>query len=503
MENVCRLCWQQAYDLSTVFQFKNTHLVADLITEIVPEITIQRNDLLPKLICRNCLDIIVNACELKALSIKNDVKMRALVDVKQPTEFIIKDEPNPESVVQMDEINDQEQGTESFNTRFQLREFSVKLERISDTELVTLKEEPDEVKVQTKTNTIQCTRCERSFTKKHKYERHIDFDHDSNYERYFKCDICWINGGFKLFKLKKNIEIHMEAFHMSYEVVKAKRKVKIANRVEEFECEHCKQQFGTRFGLYRHKKKIHQKDIPYFPCTMCHLWYMKKSRLDRHMKRHNESAKKCKDCNLEFKTKGDLKLHNYIHCDYVEEYVEPGPHKLSCSLCAYQSYSDEDIQSHLPIHQSDFDSGKLLVCVKCSWTFNDYTFLADHTNEHNLKPTHRCLKCNRVYSYGKKLLRHLMRYQTSFCCDFCGHMEIKKPRLEEHIRFVHKKEVCHLCTICGETKPTSHALSSHMQVKHETEKKYKCSLCPKSFRTPAYYRNHQSVHTTEAVRSKV
>lgn len=125
--------------------------------------------------------------------------------------------------------------------------------------------------------------------------------------------------------------------------------------------------------------------------------------------------------------------------------------------------------------------------------------LVKHTEMHNMKITHRCLRCLKKFPYGPKFLRHIERH-LSYTCDLCGTNESSKGRLEDHIKVAHMKVVMHLCPICGESRKTSGSLQSHIRSRHDGERKFQCTLCPKAFLTPTYLRNHQSVHSNELVR---
>lgn len=525
MENVCRLCLQSAYDLSSVFQYKSGTLVSDLIQSIIPEISIDRNDELSKLVCKFCIDIVLKACELRNTSIENDHLMRSLTAKKTPLIFTIKDEPELESVVK-EEKSDNFSSYGPENDEVSIKECSVVINKadyvnyskirqptsttsrtflISDSR--SIKQEPmvnasinKIVKISRK---FECPHCEKSYNQRGMLARHINQYHytSSGSGYYFKCDICELVGRYVIFKLKSKLECHMTSCHLSESGAAIKKKPArvIKEEYQEFYCETCNKMFLSRFALYSHSRR-HQQKILWYQCRMCLARFKRKNQLQEHMKKHEEKETTCRYCKLKFQTRTALRLHSYIHCSYVEEYHEPEPRQLVCSLCAFQSPIDDDLQRHLRGHESDFNANKILVCARCSWTFTDYDNLQSHTNEHNIKKTHRCLKCSKTFPFGDKLLRHLMRYNESYCCDMCGHIEPVKTRMEEHMRIFHLGEVCFLCPVCGESKSSSFALRSHLRSVHSDEKKYKCPLCPKSFRTPAYYRNHQSVHTTEAVK---
>lgn len=100
METVCRLCSKQSPLLESIFSFRNGRLLSDLITIMCP-IKIDINDSYPKKICKDCLQVIIAANDLRAASVKSDVSFRTGTFValpeQQQRESPIKQEPTNES----------------------------------------------------------------------------------------------------------------------------------------------------------------------------------------------------------------------------------------------------------------------------------------------------------------------------------------------------------------------------------------------------------------------
>lgn len=96
METVCRLCSKQSPLLESIFSFRNGRLLSDLITIMCP-IKIDINDSYPKKICKDCLQVIIAANDLRSESVKSDVSFRTGTFValpeQQPRESPIKQEP--------------------------------------------------------------------------------------------------------------------------------------------------------------------------------------------------------------------------------------------------------------------------------------------------------------------------------------------------------------------------------------------------------------------------
>lgn len=96
METVCRLCSAQSPLLESIFSFRNGRLLSDLITIMCP-IKIDINDSFPKKICKECLQVIIAANELREASVKSDLSFRTGTFVAlpeaSPRDLPIKQEP--------------------------------------------------------------------------------------------------------------------------------------------------------------------------------------------------------------------------------------------------------------------------------------------------------------------------------------------------------------------------------------------------------------------------
>lgn len=311
---------------------------------------------------------------------------------------------------------------------------------------------------------FECQYCRRFLTSNSMLTVHIKIHHTSENRGRFKCDYCELKGESKIFKLKTGIERHMKSHHVS-DTVGIKKPVRNimfkSSKEKNFNCESCDTFFGTRGSFLKHKRQFHPELLQViYKCNLCGEKFRKQKTYAEHKRKHVRLCKAqpgadrrkrstiCDVCLLDFKTRRDMRLHKFVHCDFVEQYEEPGQQRFICALCQFDSYFEQDIEKHLPIHKPEFMRKAVLVCLKCTWTFEDYSMLKKHTELHNMKITHRCLRCLKKFPYGPKFLRHIERH-LSYLCDLCGTNESSKGRLEDHIKVEHMKVVCHLCAICG------------------------------------------------------
>lgn len=90
-------------------------------------------------------------------------------------------------------------------------------------------------------------------------------------------------------------------------------------------CEHCGRSFASSNLLKSHVHYQHNSNLDYFTCSVCSKAFNKKSRLDIHMRIHNEVRPfECSTCGKKFHTNGNLRKHLVTH-------TGDRPHK--CHLC--------------------------------------------------------------------------------------------------------------------------------------------------------------------------
>jgi len=101
MDEVCRLCRKESGFYYSTNEFRESLPISVLVMVICP-VKIQQEDLLPKQICDECLEVVVNAYKLREISIESDYYLRSqvnptsqLLNVKQesPLNVIIFSDP--------------------------------------------------------------------------------------------------------------------------------------------------------------------------------------------------------------------------------------------------------------------------------------------------------------------------------------------------------------------------------------------------------------------------
>jgi hypothetical protein len=370
-----------------------------------------------------------------------------------------------------------------------------------------------------------CKICKKSFTRHDSMIYHMKTVHRWTGNVYY-CDKCEQIGSSKSFNIKAKLQEHLLVDHLK--IIKA-----INDDQNYYECEVCYDSY-LKFdelqthSIFVHSKPLYRRDsikkikrkikedpdlidsakeeLGQFVCELCPESFNKEHKLiDHRMKDHNLGYK-CLKCKIDFNTRKDLTFHNHIHVDFARKLAEEEiVMKYECILCAFKSYQESDLYQHLPCHVNEFalnTTGKLLVCNNCSTILKDYESLHSHVGVHNEMVTHECLKCNKKFPMGNKLLRHLMKHKVNekLKCtyDGCNYYCATKPQMKDHVRHKHLEQVIHLCPICGQSFGQQGSLRNHIKNIHDkTNHIYQCNMCPKVFRVPSHLRNHQAVHTTE------
>ena len=181
-------------------------------------------------------------------------------------------------------------------------------------------------------NPYFCKSCDRGFTTKFNYEKHVLENHDENQETY-ECDKC-----SETFTLERNLKRHKDDIHSE-------------KNQEEYTCELCQKSFKQRYNLLKHKRIEHNKnerkavlpgvndDEIQLVCTLCNRTFKQQFTLDRHLETmHSNNNHKCRTCRKCFNRKDNLQRHEKIHLKR--------PVKIICEICKKQFKSADGLKAH-------------------------------------------------------------------------------------------------------------------------------------------------------------
>ncbi|XP_053623328.1 transcription factor Ouib-like [Plodia interpunctella] len=314
------------------------------------------------------------------------------------------------------------------------------------------------------------------------------------------------------------------------------------NRISNYYCFYCKDQFTNPTELRDHtishnpkdtfessmeNKKIPKIDITRIDCRLCEikiddLTTLKTHLADVHGKIiypiENEFLKFkltlnnlcCTECGSVFPYFDSLKKHMIDHfgtfvCDMCGacflEATSLRTHIKShnkveasfpCEVCGKNLKSKYSRYLHIAtIHEKK----PTVNCYKCEASFLSHALRNKHLIEvHGDNRTFPCKLCDKVYNRRKTLMEHNRRNHLKVFkhqCDLCDQKFYLPSRLKEHMA-THTGERNFRCEYCEKTYPRLQSLQEH--IRSHGDRKYKCDFCNSAFTQNGSLKNHMKSH---------
>ncbi|KAL4708536.1 hypothetical protein ACJJTC_014144 [Scirpophaga incertulas] len=136
-------------------------------------------------------------------------------------------------------------------------------------------------------------------------------------------------------------------------------------------------------------------------------------------------------------------------------------------------------------------------CETCGASFTSNATLQAHIRRHlGIKPF-VCNVCGYSCVLNMELRRHMMRHtgQRPYKCRVCDRRFGDFGSRQKHER-LHMGLRPYQCTVCGKSFTYSYVLANHM-LTHTGEKKYSCEPCNKKFTKAHHLKYHNKVHHKE------
>ena len=175
---------------------------------------------------------------------------------------------------------------------------------------------------------FKCDYCEKSFFDKYRVIQ-LKVVHDKTTKEKHQCTKC-----DKSFTRKENLKIHDDRIHKN---IKAKN----------HKCELCGKDFYFKCKLTTHQSVIHQSKESKernFDCKACNGSFSEYRLLLRHIKRNHENIKmKCKFCEWETTEK----YYMLCHYDNKHKDCDNDERKLKCDLCDSSFCVKRSLQDHI------------------------------------------------------------------------------------------------------------------------------------------------------------
>ncbi|XP_055841956.1 zinc finger protein hangover [Episyrphus balteatus] len=198
---------------------------------------------------------------------------------------------------------------------------------------------------------MRCRICQKRFSSKKSYRRHMLIDHQIRNVQFIKCKLCDAE-----FAYEKGLKVHMFKIHNTL--------LKDEMIVKQFECDICSIVYRTEEQLLLHKKSVHgnesaaaEDDLPpsveqsmeataapvyWYQCRYCPSNFNTNKKLAIHINSHYEfdsNDYSCKDCGNVYSGRKSLWVHRYKKHPPVADPSE-------CIICKKIFFDKQMLENH-------------------------------------------------------------------------------------------------------------------------------------------------------------
>ncbi|XP_050307631.1 zinc finger protein 420-like [Anthonomus grandis grandis] len=344
----------------------------------------------------------------------------------------------------------------------------------------------------------KCGHCDKSFTKKSHLSRHLIQAHgiaraktkNKGDKKVRQCEFC-----DRKFKYKKSFLHHMQVEHglsdadsdnevtceKSQENTEPTSDINIKNNLENTESELIKDSETSNDAILA---EIMQKIEPSDDMQeITHLDEETKQKIKIYT---------CEVCSAQFARANHLDRHMTLHRSLLN-------HK--CDQCEQSFYTEALLKQHLEQQHVN----KPYICTICNKPFSRGEHLIRHLKLHQEvteEGQHKCSICEMVFTRSDHLARHtkthLMQDKRHVCIE-CGKAFNRLDNLKTHQRIhtgLKDNSKLHLCVYCGKEFNNSSNMIVHMR-RHTGERPYKCNECGKGFPRSHDLKCHERTHSGE------
>lgn len=245
-----------------------------------------------------------------------------------------------------------------------------------------------------------------------------------------KCDLC-----DKTFTKKGNFHRHMAQIHSIN--MKSERMPRDKHRrgpvpkypdddiyknLGERQCEYCFVTLATIELLHEHESQHKEEERPY-RCNQpnCTARFKDRYSVRSHVRIHSDQKRyKCRFCSQGFHQRGNLKAHERCHT---------GEKPFVCPHCGKAFAENGNLKSHIRFHTGE----RPYSCDYCSKKFRTHYSHKIHVRSHTQERPFECDDCGKSFNCSGKLRIH-KRIHTGhrpYKCD-CGASFIDSSRLKRH-----------------------------------------------------------------------
>jgi KRAB domain-containing zinc finger protein len=163
---------------------------------------------------------------------------------------------------------------------------------------------------------------------------------------------------------------------------------------------------------------------------------------------------------------------------------------FSCSLCGKTFKTKFDLKSHNYHVHSNL---KKFECKICKRKFKSKWYLNEHELAHTVE--FECGECLKIFKTSRHFKRHMERNKGSkiIQCPRCDRNFHRQGDLNSHLKQVHKSERNFECEICKKAFKSKGKVKEH-QIMHSDVKSFKCGNCGIAFKRKFQLNKHSLIH---------
>ncbi|KAF7273726.1 hypothetical protein GWI33_013580 [Rhynchophorus ferrugineus] len=220
-----------------------------------------------------------------------------------------------------------------------------------------------------------CVKCNKRYKSQFELQVHL---RKHNGDKPFSCSLCE-----KSFSDKRNLRKHE----------------KIHTGKKNHECPTCRKTFLHVYTLKTHER-LHTGEKLYV-CDTCGCSFNTSSQLTIHIRTHTkEKPYGCTFCSNTFVSKAALNSHVIVHT---------GEKRFNCTICGRKCRSGYDLKTHVRIHTNE----KPYQCnyPSCEKRYKTSSQLSVHFRTHTGEKPHKCVVCLKQFGETTSLKRHMITHE--------------------------------------------------------------------------------------------